>query len=505
VKPRPFTYHRPATVEEATSMLAELDGESKVLAGGQSLIPLMNFRLASPDHLVDVNRVAGLDTIDVGNGAVRVGATVRHTALERDTAAHDANPLLREALNHVAHAVIRNRGTAVGSIVHGDPAAELPAVLALLGGSLTVAARRGRDVVTRDIAAADLFVGPLTTAVESDELAVAATFPALGLRTGWALVEVTRRHGDYAIAGVATTVTLDDGGEVVDARAAYLSCASVPVVLDLTEAAGDATALAARVSELLSPTGDIHASADYRRHLAAVLTLRAVDLASRRATEKPRDPTEGNSEGKPTAIAFGSSNPHPTEGEGERKPTAIAFGSRTEDVLRTSEPRHDVSLTVNGEARAVSVPARRLLSDCIRHDLGLTGTHVGCEHGVCGACTVLVGGQPVRSCLTFAVMVDGAEVTTVEGLAGDNGELSPVQRAFKESHGLQCGFCTPGFLLLTTHLLSTTPNPDDEDITETLAGNLCRCTGYAGIERSVKRAVELVAEHEAMGIVGRER
>jgi carbon-monoxide dehydrogenase small subunit len=160
------------------------------------------------------------------------------------------------------------------------------------------------------------------------------------------------------------------------------------------------------------------------------------------------------------------------------------------------EARHEVELTVNGALRTARVPARRLLSDLLRHDLRLTGTHVGCEHGVCGACTVLVDGEPVRSCLTFAVTVDGAEVTTVEGLAGPDGALGPVQRAFRECHGLQCGFCTPGFLLLATDLLARTPEPSDAEIADALGGNLCRCTGYVNIVRSVRRAAELAAGPE---------
>jgi carbon-monoxide dehydrogenase small subunit len=155
---------------------------------------------------------------------------------------------------------------------------------------------------------------------------------------------------------------------------------------------------------------------------------------------------------------------------------------------------HEVVVTVNGTVRAARVPARRLLSDALRHDLRLTGTHVGCEHGVCGACTVLLDGEPVRSCLTFAVTVDGAEITTVEGLTGPDGELSPVQRAFRECHGLQCGFCTPGFLLLATELLARTPSPSDDEITDALGGNLCRCTGYVNIVRSVRRAAELLGD-----------
>jgi carbon-monoxide dehydrogenase small subunit len=137
------------------------------------------------------------------------------------------------------------------------------------------------------------------------------------------------------------------------------------------------------------------------------------------------------------------------------------------------------------------VPARRLLSDALRHDLGLTGTHVGCEHGVCGACTVLVDGAPMRSCLMFAVSASGHEVTTVEGLAGPDGSLGPVQQAFAECHGLQCGFCTPGFLTTITAGLRDNPRPTHEEARDMIAGNLCRCTGYQNIVKAVERAAEL--------------
>jgi aerobic carbon-monoxide dehydrogenase small subunit len=149
-----------------------------------------------------------------------------------------------------------------------------------------------------------------------------------------------------------------------------------------------------------------------------------------------------------------------------------------------------IRLVVNGVVRDVSVPPRRLLSDCLRHDLGLTGTHVGCEHGVCGACTVLVDGVPMRSCLLLAVSVDSQRITTVEGLSSD-GELSPVQQAFRECHGLQCGFCTPGFLTTITAGLAENPEPSPAEAREMIGGNLCRCTGYQNIVASVLRAAEL--------------
>ena len=167
------------------------------------------------------------------------------------------------------------------------------------------------------------------------------------------------------------------------------------------------------------------------------------------------------------------------------------------------EPRHEVPLTVNGVHRSARVVARRTLSDFLRHDLRLTGTHVGCEHGVCGACTVLLDGAPVRSCLIFAVSVAGQQVTTVEGLgrpgaaSGTEASLSPVQRAFRECHALQCGFCTPGFLTTITAGLAANPAPSRADAVEMIAGNLCRCTGYQNIVDAVLRAAELIRAEPA--------
>jgi len=151
---------------------------------------------------------------------------------------------------------------------------------------------------------------------------------------------------------------------------------------------------------------------------------------------------------------------------------------------------HAITVMVNGEERRGRVEARRTLADFLREDCALTGTHLGCEHGVCGACTVIVDGDAVRSCLMFAVQADGADIVTIEGLGGPDGSLSPVQDAFREEHGLQCGFCTPGFVVTVTQFLRENPAPTDAEIREGISGNLCRCTGYQGIVRAVRRASE---------------
>ncbi|MEW2358839.1 xanthine dehydrogenase family protein subunit M [Spirillospora sp. NPDC029432] len=286
MKPPPFEYAAPETAAEALRALA--DGDAKVLAGGQSLIPLLNMRLAAPARLVDVNGLAELDTVEATGAGVRIGALARHARVERDPAAASVQPLLRQALRHVAHPVIRNRGTVVGSLAHADPAAELPAVLAVLGGTVEAASVRGR----RTVPAAELFTGPLESALRPDELAVSAFFPAAPPLTGTAFAEIARRHGDYALAGVAAVVELDDDLRVTSARAGYLGVAATPLVLDLTEAAapavrtGDWPAVAAYARERLDPDADLHASAAYRRHLAGVLTERALRAATSEALRR---------------------------------------------------------------------------------------------------------------------------------------------------------------------------------------------------------------------------
>jgi 2-furoyl-CoA dehydrogenase FAD binding subunit len=278
VKPAPFDYHRPGSLPEA---LAALAGEpnAKVLAGGQSLVPLLSMRLAAPAALVDINAVPGLAAITVeesgGRSGVRVGALARHADVLASTVVRRVQPLVTEALAHVAHATIRNRGTTVGSIVHADAAAEMPAVLLLLGGSVEAASVRG----TRTIGAGELFLGPLESALAADEIATSAFFPGLPAGAGVAFDEIARRHGDYALCGVAAIV---DGASV---RAAYVSVADVPTVVDLSGVPLAETGEAALAE--LEPAADIHASAAYRAQLVRVLTERVVRAATARAATTP--------------------------------------------------------------------------------------------------------------------------------------------------------------------------------------------------------------------------
>ncbi len=270
MKPAPFAYCRPGSLTDAVAALAG-DPGAKVLAGGQSLVPLLSMRLAAPSMLVDINGLPGLDTITADEAGVTVGALARHADVLASADVRRVQPLVTMALSNVAHATIRNRGTTVGSLVHADAAAEMPVVLVLLGGSLEVEGPGGRRTIPAD----ELYVGPLESSVRHDEIAVSAFFPALAAGAGVAFDEIARRHGDYALVGAAALVDGDGADERV--RVGYLSVADVPTVVDLSGVPDDR--LGEVALEQLEPGDDIHATADYRAQLVRVLTARVVRSA----------------------------------------------------------------------------------------------------------------------------------------------------------------------------------------------------------------------------------
>ena len=286
MKPAAFEYHAPRTVDEAVGFLAAAGDDAKVLAGGQSLVPLMNMRLARPRMIVDLNRVRGLDRLAEARGVVKIGAMVRQRAAERSALITARCPLLRDALGWVGHPQIRNRGTIGGSIAHADPAAEIPAVLVALGGEVTVRGPKG----PRTIRAADLFVTYLTTAIGASEVLTEVRIPAMPRGAGWSWMEIARRHGDFALAGVGVMLALRRG-VIADARIGLTGVGPAPVRAGAAErlltGAAPSEALWLRAADAvrgaIEPDGDLHASADYRRHVAGVLTVRALREALGRA------------------------------------------------------------------------------------------------------------------------------------------------------------------------------------------------------------------------------
>jgi carbon-monoxide dehydrogenase medium subunit len=289
MKPPPFKYYAPTTLEEALALMAEHGYEAKALAGGQSLIPTMNFRLAQPGVLVDLNNIPDLGYIWPGSeGGLHIGAMTRQREVEHSPLVAEHAPLVHETMPYIAHPQIRNRGTFGGSIAHADPASELPALAVALDAQLRIRGQNGE----RWVPAGEFFIDLFTTALEPEELLVEVALPDMPTRSGYAFEEVSRRQGDYALVGVAATITLDDNNHCQQARLVYFSVGNGPVEAHqaeatlkgqaLTPAAIQAAAEIAATDDI-DPPGDIHASSAYRRHLAKILARRVLEKATARA------------------------------------------------------------------------------------------------------------------------------------------------------------------------------------------------------------------------------
>ena len=452
VKPAPFAYHAPETLDETLALLASGD-DTRVLAGGQSLVPLLKARVLQPAVVVDVNRVPGLAGVVEANGRLRIGALTRQQALLDDETAGRAQPLLPAAGRFAGYLATRHRGTVGGSLAFAAPWAELTAAVVALDAQLEIRSSRGERIVS----ARSFFRGPHETALEPDELLTAVDVPAAAPRTGAAFHEVSVRYRDFAQVAAAATVTVDEAGSCTAVELVLLRVGPVPQRIDASHLVGrpiDAAALAT------SPS--------------------CWPGSSRRTTSRRPAPTA-------------SASPQPSPAEPSQKPRRRA-GSLDE---RTAPIR----LQVNGAWHDGLVEPRLTLSDFLREDLDLTGTHVACENGFCGNCNVLLDGETVRSCLMFAVQADGRALTTVEGLAAPDGTLGSLQQAFHDNHGLQCGFCTPAMLLTAQEYLAAHPDGGtDEQIRDAISGVLCRCTGYQHIVDSIRAAARRrLHEHRRAG------
>ncbi|MBI4528741.1 MAG: xanthine dehydrogenase family protein subunit M [Deltaproteobacteria bacterium] len=285
MKPASFEYFSPTTISEALDLLSQFGTTARALAGGQSLVPMMNFRLARPSHLIDLNRIPELSYVTVENGELRIGAMTRQREIERSAAVLEGWPLLKEATGYIGHVQIRNRGTVGGSLAHAYPASELPVAMCALDAVFVLRSQRGE----RLLKARELFVGPMTTVLEPEELLIEIRVPPLPARTGWAFQEISRRFGDFALMAVACLLTLDGAGAIQKASLAFTD--STPVRPESAEQRlvgkrpdrdlfSEVGRLAAAA---LNPDTDVHASAEYRREIAGVLARRALQQAAERA------------------------------------------------------------------------------------------------------------------------------------------------------------------------------------------------------------------------------
>src|SRR5690348_12611783 len=459
-----FAYSRPESIDEACALLAADDG-TRLIAGGQTLVPLMAMRLARPTRLVDIARIPGLAFVrDLGD-AVAIGAATTQRAAERDPVVNAKLPLLARALPFVGHAATRARGTIGGSLANADPAAEIALVAVTLGATLLCRTAGGES----EIAAEDFFLGPMMTGLPAAGMLTIIRFPAWRGRIGAAFHEVSPRQGDFAFASAAAQVALNDDGTCARIAIGVGAATERPLRLTAAEQALIGARLApetirAAVSDALAgitTMADLHASAEYRRRVARSLAIRVVAEAAE------------NAKAAPVGWVERSETHH------RDAPVEMMGFADAQPILR-----------VNGQSHPIDVEPRMTLLDCLRDKLGLTGAHAGCEHGVCGACTVLIDGVAVRSCLMFAVQADGRAITTIEGLTPAPGELSVLQDAFCETHGLQCGYCTPAMILTGHALLAGNAAPTREEIVEAISGNICRCTGYAQIVEAIALAAD---------------
>jgi CO/xanthine dehydrogenase FAD-binding subunit/aerobic-type carbon monoxide dehydrogenase small subunit (CoxS/CutS family) len=439
MQPAPVRYARPSSVREAVALLAEGDG--RPLAGGQSLVGLLSLRRASPGLLVDLSAIAELHELTVDAQEATIGAMVTMQRAEADPALAVLAPLLGEALRHVASPAVRARGTVVGSLAHGDPVGEVPTALVALDASATIAGPGG----LRRVAVSDLRAGG--ESLRPDELIVDVRISP-GSPSGWAFDEVAPRRFARALVAAAG---IAHGTRV---RVVVAGVAAAPTALPECDANDpDLERTVSEAVAALAAEPDVRADERYRREAATALAVR-VALAAAAAPERR---TPGAAPSPPAPL------PAP-------RPQTVAAPD-------------EVELHVNGAAVRATVEPRTLLVDLLRDQLGLTATHIGCGHGVCGACNVLVDGSAVRSCLTLALQVEGRDVRTLEGLRAD-GELDALVPAFVEHHALQCGFCSPGFLVTAAERRAR-GLPLDADA---LAGNLCRCTGYGPILAALETA-----------------
>ena len=462
MKAAAFDYVRARSTAHAVEMLAASPG-SRLIAGGQSLGPMLNLRLARPARLIDVRECPELRRYIETPEEVVWGAALTHGEIE-DAAVPDPTPgWLRHAARNIAYRAIRNRGTIGGSLAHADPAADWPVVLAAVGAEVWIEGPAGARAEPLE----SFIRGPFATTLAEGEVLAALRVPRPSSAARLGYCKLSAKRGEFA---QALAVVLEDP-ERGRRRAVVGAIERAPLIVDGEDAFPTTVA---DVESLLSAR--LPAGTGGRLHAAAL-------ARAARNSRKPEVSGGRPSFPAPARVPVGAgSGPSREEmsvaavrerGDGSRPVPMPADGSR---------PR--ARLTVNGRPVEAEVEPRTHLADFLRERLHLTGTHLGCEHGVCGACTVLVDGAPTRSCITFAAACDGADVRTIEGFA-DDALMGALRNAFTRRHALQCGYCTPGMLVSAWDIASRLPNAGESRVRDELAGNLCRCTGYQGIVEAI--------------------
>jgi carbon-monoxide dehydrogenase medium subunit len=472
-----FDYCEPATLAEAIDLLVEADGAGKVVAGGTDLLVQMKMERVAPAIVVSVNAIPGLDTITAGERGLCIGATATVRAVETDPHVRARYPALAEACASFSSVQVQSMGTIGGNLGNASPASDSAPALIAFDAEIELAGPAGETCLPLD----RFFRGPGVPALEVGQIITGVVLPAPRPGTGSAFLKIGRVANDVAKANCAVLLARE-GQRITSCRVAFGSVAPTPLRVRAVEEILDgqiwsehlAESAARAAAEAVAPIDDVRSTARYRREIVRVMAGDGLRLAWRRTQRGDADGADAlrpNADRGSARIFRG----HQISGPGQR----IGAGERK-----------IVELNVNGEARRAWVAPNDLLLNVLRDDLELTGTKYGCGIGECSACTVLMDGAPVLACLVLAAAAGGHKITTIEGLAGPDGKLDPLQEAFIDQAAFQCGYCTPGMILTAKALLAECPRPSEDDIRHHLRGNLCRCTGYASIVRAVLAASE---------------
>ena len=468
-----FEYLEPASLEEAVSLLREYGDRAQVLAGGTYLLVQMKMERMAPECLININKVPGLDGIARQGGALRVGARTTIRALRDATQIQADYTALAEACVAFGSTQIQMMGTIGGNLCNGSPASDTVPALMAFDARLVLVGPDGERVLPVE----EFLVGPGKTARKHGELLVGVQLEPAQRGTGSAFIKLSRVAADLAKVSVAA-VLVREGDRLVDCRLAFGSVGPTVLRTRRAEEALVGKAFSAELAleagriaaEEIEPIDDVRSTAWYRREVVKALTHDVLQMAWERAGR----------ERESRAHTTGNGIPRDTQHVAR---STLRLGPTEQRVI---------ALKVNGVQHRLHVTPGELLLNVLRERLHLTGTKYGCGIGECGACTVHLNGVPALACLVLAIAADGSDVLTVEGLASPEGELDPLQEAFIEHNAFQCGYCTPGMLMMTKKLLSEIPSPTEDEIRDYLKGNRCRCTGFASIVRAVMSQVDSV-------------